>query len=451
MADREAETPGSDNEDVTDLPRKAVTRSAKLATLPIGFAGRAALGLGKRLGGAPAEVVAAELQQRTADQLFRVLGELKGGAMKFGQAMSILESALPEELAGPYRATLTKLQDAAPPMPAAVVHRVIADDLGRQWRRRFRDFEDVPAAAASIGQVHRAVWKDGRDVAVKVQYPGAGEALRSDLNQISRVGRVFGSWIPGLDVGPLLDELRDRIGEEVDYHREAQSQQRFADVYADDPEFRVPPVVFGGERIIVSEWLEGRPLSQVIAAGSHRERNRAGLLYTRFLFSGPARAGLLHADPHPGNYRMTPDGRLGVLDYGLVARLSDGLPRPIGELLRRAVEGDHEAMLNGLREEGFVKPYIRIEPEEVYDYLAPFIEPARVERFHFDREWMRQQFARINDPRRPGYTIGLKLNLPPSYLLIHRVWLGGVAVLSQLDCEAPFRRELERWLPGFAE
>jgi predicted unusual protein kinase regulating ubiquinone biosynthesis (AarF/ABC1/UbiB family) len=451
LAGQTVEASPGDNGAVTDLPRKAVTRSAKLATLPIGFAGRAALGLGKRLGGAPAEVVAAELQQRTAEQLFRVLGELKGGAMKFGQAMSMLESALPEELAGPYRATLTKLQDAAPPMPAAIVHRVLADEFGRQWRRRFQRFDDVPAAAASIGQVHRAVWKDGRDVAVKVQYPGAGEALRSDLNQISRVGRVFGSWIPGLDVGPLLDELKDRVSEEVDYRREAEAQQGFAEAYHDDPEFQVPAVVFGGERIIVSEWLEGRPLSQVIAASSQRERNRAGLLYTRFLFSGPARAGLLHADPHPGNYRITPDRRLGVLDYGLVARMPNGLPRPIGELLRRAMEGNHEVVLDGLREEGFVRPYIRIEPEEIYDYLAPFIEPARVERFHFNREWMRQQFARINDPRRPGYTIGLKLNLPPSYLLIHRVWLGGIAVLSQLDCEAPFRRELERWLPGFAE
>jgi len=436
---------------VSDLPRKAVTRGAKLATLPIGFAGRAALGFGKRLGGAPAEAVAAELQQRTAEQMFRVLGELKGGAMKFGQAMSMFESALPEELAGPYRATLTKLQDSAPPMPAAVVHTVLAEDMGRQWRRKFTSFDNVPAAAASIGQVHRAVWKDGRDVAVKVQYPGAGDALRSDLNQITRMGRLFGSWVPGLDIKPLLDELRERIGEEVDYRREAEAQRGFADAFADDPEFRVPAPVWNGEHVIVSEWVDGRPLSQIIAAGTQEERNRTGLLYVRFLFSGPERAGLLHADPHPGNYRITPEGRLGVLDYGLVARLPDGLPRPIGQLLRRAVDGDHEAMLEGLREEGFVKPHIRIEPAELYDYLGPFTAPARAESFHFNREWMRGQFSRLNDPRSPGYTIGLKLNLPPSYLLIHRVWIGGMAVLSQLDCEAPFRAELERWLPGFAD
>src|SRR5215207_6380848 len=190
--------------DVTDLPRKAVTRTARLAALPLGIAGRATIGLGKRIGGRPAELVAAEVRQRTADQVFKVLGELKGGAMNFGQAMSIFEAALPEELVAPYRASLTKLQDAAPPMPAKVVHGVLRQEFGSHWRRKFRQFDDVPAAAASIGQVHRAVWRDGTDVAVKIQYPGAGDALRADLNQVTRLGRVIGSLVPGLDVRPLL-------------------------------------------------------------------------------------------------------------------------------------------------------------------------------------------------------------------------------------------------------
>jgi predicted unusual protein kinase regulating ubiquinone biosynthesis (AarF/ABC1/UbiB family) len=435
---------------VTDLPRKAVTRTAKLATLPLGIAGRVTIGLGKRIGGRPAEAVAAEVQQRTAEQVFKVLGELKGGAMKFGQAMSIFEAALPEELARPYRASLTKLQESAPPMPARVVHGVLRQEFGSHWRRRFREFDDVPAAAASIGQVHRAVWRDGRDVAVKLQYPGAGDALRSDLNQVSRLGRLIGSMVPGLDIGPLLDELKDRVVEELDYRMEADAQDGFAIAFAKDPEFAVPNLIEGAEHVLVSEWLDGRPLSDVIATGTKAERDQVGLLYVRFLFSGPHRAGLLHADPHPGNYRLTPDGRLGVLDYGAVARLPEGLPSSIGKLMRRALAGQVDEMLDGLRDEGFVKPHIQIEPEALYDYLAPFLEPAAVDRFHFDRPWMREQFARINDPRRPGYTVGLKLNLPPSYLLIHRVWLGGLGVLSQLDCEAPFRAELDRWLPGFA-
>ncbi|HWH01048.1 MAG TPA: AarF/UbiB family protein, partial [Pilimelia sp.] len=161
---------------MSDIPRRAVTRSAKLAGLPLGVAGRATIGLGKRLGGRPAELVAAELQARTAEQLFQVLGQLKGGAMKMGQALSVFEAALPEDVAAPYRAALTKLQEAAPPLPATTVHAVLAKELGPDWRERFTHFDDTPAAAASIGQVHRAVWADGREVAVKIQYPGAGPA-----------------------------------------------------------------------------------------------------------------------------------------------------------------------------------------------------------------------------------------------------------------------------------
>ena len=177
------------NVSVSDLPKNPVTRAAKMARLPIGLAGRTAIGMGKRIGGRPAEIVAQEIQQRTADQIFRVLGELKGGAMKLGQALSIFEAAMPPELAGPYRATLTKLQESAPPLPARTVHQVLAADLGEDWRDNFAEFSDIPAAAASIGQVHQAVWHDGRRVAVKIQYPGAGRALIGDFNQLSRAGR----------------------------------------------------------------------------------------------------------------------------------------------------------------------------------------------------------------------------------------------------------------------
>ena len=174
---------------MADLPRKAAARTARLAALPLGYAGRSALGFGKRLGGAPAEAVMNDIQQRTAEQLFRTLGELKGGAMKFGQALSVLEAALPEEMAGPYREHLTKLQDSAPPMPTQTVRETLDQDLGLGWQDKLVWLDGGPTAAASIGQVHKGKWHDGRDVAVKVQYPGAGDALRSDIKQLGRLAQ----------------------------------------------------------------------------------------------------------------------------------------------------------------------------------------------------------------------------------------------------------------------
>ncbi|MGW7077511.1 ABC1 kinase family protein [Streptomyces sp. NPDC054866] len=440
---------------MSDLPRKAVTRTAKLAALPLGFAGRATWGLGKRIGGKSAEIVGRELQQRTAEQLFKVLGELKGGAMKFGQALSVFESALPEEVAGPYRAALTKLQEAAPPMPTRTVHAVLAERLGEDWRELFLEFEDKPAAAASIGQVHRAVWKDGREVAVKVQYPGAGEALLSDLNQLSRFARLLGPLIPGMDIKPLIAELRDRVSEELDYSLEAQAQRAHAEEFADDPDVVVPDVVHQCEQVLVTEWIDGIPLSDVIADGTQEQRDRAGQLLARFLFSGPARTGLLHADPHPGNFRLLPDEkdgwRLGVLDFGTVDRLPGGLPPTIGRSLRMTLDGEADAVYAMLREEDFVQDSVELEPDAVLDYLLPIIEPMLVEEFTFTRGWMRGQAARVADPRSPAYQLGKRLNLPPSYLLIHRVTLSTIGVLCQLGATVRMREELEEWLPGFLE
>ena len=427
-----------------------MTRSAKLATLPLGVAGRATLGLGKRIGGRPAELVTAELQARTAEQLFQVLGQLKGGAMKLGQALSVFEAALPEDVAAPYRAALTKLQEAAPPLPATTVHAVLARELGADWRDRFRDFDDTPAAAASIGQVHRATWGDGRAVAVKIQYPGAGKALMSDLRQLARLARVFSALAPGLDVKPLVAELQERVAEELDYRLEAESQRTFAAAYDGDPEICIPGVVDGSERVLVTEWIDGVPLSVVIKDGTPEQRDRAALLLARFLFSGPVLAGLLHADPHPGNFRLLPDGRLGVIDFGAVNRLPDGAPEPIGRIARLALSGDAEAVLDALRAEGFVKPEVQVDAQAVLDYVQPILAPIAEPTFRFTRAWLRAEAMRVGDPRTPAAALGRQLNLPPSYLLIHRVTLGTIGVLCQLGGEAPFREEMERWQPGFA-
>ncbi|WNV74686.1 AarF/ABC1/UbiB kinase family protein [Geodermatophilus sp. DSM 44513] len=432
-----------------EMPRGSVSRTARLASLPLGAAGRATLGIGKRLSGRDADAVNAELQQRTAEQLFAVLGQLKGGAMKLGQTLSVFEAAVPEEVAAPYREALVKLQAEAPPMPVRTVHAVLAQQLGGRWRERFRHFDDTPAAAASIGQVHRATWRDGRDVAVKIQYPGAATALMSDLNQLARFARMFAVLFPGMDVKPLITELKARVVEELDYGMEADSQRAFAAAYADDPEIVVPRVVASAPKVIVSEWLEGTPLSKVIASGTREERDRAGHMLTVLHFSGPQRAGLLHADPHPGNFRLTPDGRFGVIDFGATARLPDGHPEPIGRLVRWALEGRAEDVLADLRAEGFIRPGVQVDAQAVLEYLLPLLEPIRQRRFHFTRAWMQEQAARIADPRSEANRLGRMLNLPPAYLLIHRVTMGSIGVLCQLDAADDYRGVVEEWLPGF--
>ncbi|MCU1688271.1 MAG: hypothetical protein JWN20_199, partial [Jatrophihabitantaceae bacterium] len=421
---------------VAEIPRNQVARTARLAALPLGAAGRATLGLGRRLTGTPAETVTAALQQKTAEQLFTVLGQLKGGAMKLGQALSVFEAALPEENAAPYREALTKLQEAAPPMPLATAHRVLAEQFGRTWRDRFASFDDTPAAAASIGQVHRAVWADGRRVAVKIQYPGAGPALMADFAQLSRFARLFSRLSPGLDIKPLLTELKARVLEELDYTLEAQSQRAFAKAYDGDPDIIVPRVVASAPKALVTEWLDGTPLSAIIATGTQEQRDRAGSMLALLHFSAPARAGLLHADPHPGNFRLLDDGRLGVIDFGAVAHFPDGLPEPLGRLTRLAIDGDVEGVVQGLRDENFIRPDISVNPDRVYEYLRPMLEPLAAPTFTFSRDWMRTEAARIADPRSEISMAGRSLNLPPSYLLIHRVTIGSIGILCQLGANA---------------
>ncbi|WP_370893603.1 ABC1 kinase family protein [Janibacter sp. GXQ6167] len=436
---------------VTEIPRRALTRTARLASLPLGAAGRAAVGLGKRATGQSSAEVAEEMQRRTAEQLFTVLGSLKGGAMKVGQAMSVLEAALPEDLVEPYREMLAKLQDAAPPMSSADVHTVLTRELGPRWREQLVEFGETPVAAASIGQVHRGTWADGRTVAVKLQYPGAEAALRSDLQQLARLARVIGAWMPGLDVKPVTEELLARADEELDYILEAEHQRAFAAAYADDPDVVVPQVVAGTRHVLITEWLDGVPLGQIIRDADQPTRDAVASLYLSFLVGAPARAGMVHADPHPGNYRVTPDGRLGVIDFGAVGHLPYGLPPVIGELIRLALAGRDEEVLAGLLDQGFIRRGTATDAHAIVSYLRPFIEPLGHEEHRFSREWLREVSQRTTDFRHPEFAVGMKFNLPPEYLMIHRVFLGGIGVLSQIGGTVPARALGEQHLPGFAE
>jgi predicted unusual protein kinase regulating ubiquinone biosynthesis (AarF/ABC1/UbiB family) len=441
----------SENSAMSEIPRRTFTRTARLASLPIGAMSRSAASFGKRLTGVSAEEIAADNQARTAEQLFRVLGELKGGAMKIGQALSVMEAAFPEDVAAPYRASLTKLQDSAPPMSMTTVDGVMRGEFGENWRDRFLEFSETPAASASLGQVHQAVSKDGRKVAVKIQYPGADKALLNDFEQAARFARIAQPIAPGLDFKSLMDEMRKVLAEELDYFREAQAQRKFALSYDGDPNVRIPHILAATAHVLISEWLEGTPLSRIIESGTKEQRDHAGELYQTFLLSGPSRVGMLHADPHPGNFRITPDNKLGVLDFGAVARLPEGFPSAMGQLLAIAMTGDADRVIEVMRSQNFILPDVEISPTAVLNYLSPFTEPAQTETFEFNRDWMREQFGRVNDPRNPDFSTGLKLNLPAQYVLVHRVWLGCIGVLSQLNAEVGVRAEIEQSMPGFLD
>lgn len=415
-------------------------------------------GLVRRLAGQDPEQVRRDVRSRTVARTRRVLGEAKGGALKAGQLLSAVEALLPADPEHTWRQALTALQEDNPGMPWSDALGVLEAELGPHWRDLFLEFEQRPAAAASIGQVHRARWRDGtggRDVAVKIQYPGVREAVLTDLRLLSVAGRAVGLVARRLALPAIVAELRARLLEELDYTREAMHQKAFHAAYTlpgsqGEAEAVVPSVVHAAPRVLVQDWLGGEPLAQVAMAGTQAQRDRLGMLYQRFLLSGPERTGLLHTDPHPGNFRLLADGRLGVLDFGSCLALPGGLPVSFGRLIRALLAGGDEEVLNALRGHGLLRPGVEIDVAKLRDYLAPFSEPARREVFSYSTEWLRGQFAQVNDPRSPEFSVGLKLSIPPEQLFTQRVWLGIVGVLCQLGATVAVQPELRRWLPGFA-
>src|ERR1700759_2222549 len=274
-----------DDGHVSEIKRGGAARNAKLAGLAGGIAGRTALGFGKRLAGKSQDEVNAELLEKAAHQWFTVLGELKGGAMKVGQALSVMEAAIPDEFGEPYREALTKLQKDAPPLPAAKVHRVLDAQLGTKWRQRFSDFDDTPVASASIGQVHKAVWSDGREVAVKIQYPGADEALRADLKTMQRLVGVFKQLSPGADVQGIVDELIERTEMELDYRLEADNHAALAKGYEGDPHFLIPHIVASAPKVVVQEWIDGTHMAEIIRNGTVEQRDLFGYRLLELTFA----------------------------------------------------------------------------------------------------------------------------------------------------------------------
>ena len=434
-----------------DIKRGSARRNAKLASIPVGMAGRAALGAAKRLTGKSRDDVNAELMDKAANQLFSVLGELKGGAMKVGQALSVLEAAIPEQFGEPYREALTKLQKDAPPLPAAKVHRVLDAQLGTKWHDRFSSFDDEPVASASIGQVHKGVWSDGREVAVKIQYPGADEALRADLKTMRRLTGVLKQLAPGADVKGVVDELVERTEMELDYRLEANNQRAFAKAYDGHPRFVIPHVVGSSPKVVVSEWIDGKPMSEIIRNGSQQERDICGTRLFELTFDAPGRVGMMHGDAHPGNFMLREDRKMVVIDFGAVAPLPEGLPVEMGMMIRLAQEKNYDLLLPTMEKVGFVQNGEQLAVEDIDEMLAQYVEPVGVPVFHYTRKWL-QRHAAANMERTPqNLRMARQMDLPAGLAIPLRVIASTVAISCQLDCHVPVRAMAEELIPGYAQ
>jgi predicted unusual protein kinase regulating ubiquinone biosynthesis (AarF/ABC1/UbiB family) len=436
---------------VSDIKRGRAARNAKLASIPVGFAGRAALGFGKRLTGKSKDEVQAELLEKAAHQLFTVLGELKGGAMKVGQALSVMEAAIPDEFGEPYREALTKLQKDAPPLPAEKVHRVLDAQLGTKWRGRFSSFDDTPVASASIGQVHKAVWSDGRDVAVKIQYPGADEALRADLKTMQRMVGVFKQLSPGADVEGVVDELIQRTEMELDYRLEADNQRSFAKAYRDHPHFTVPKVVASAPKVVIQEWIQGVPMADIIRDGTPEQRDLIGTRLLELTFDAPGRLKMLHGDAHPGNFMLMPDDKMGVIDFGAVAPLPDGLPIELGTMIRLARDKNYDLLLPTMEKAGFIQKGGQVSVRDIDEMLRQYVEPIEVDVFHYTRKWLQKMSTVEIDRSVSQIRTARQMDLPPKLVIPMRVIMSVAAILCQLDAHVPIKRLSEELVPGFAE
>ena len=438
---------------VTDIKRGRAARNAKLASLPVGMAGRAALGFGKRLTGKSKDEVNAELMDKAAQQLFTVLGELKGGAMKVGQALSVMEAAIPEQYGKPYREALTKLQREAPPLPAAKVHRVLDAQLGTKWRERFASFDDTPVASASIGQVHKAVWSDGREVAVKIQYPGADEALRADLKTMQRMVSVLRQLSPGADVQGVVDELIERTEMEFDYRLEAENQRAFAKAYEGHPAFRRP-----AHRRQRAEGRDpgmdrGHPDVGDHPRGHHEQRDLMGARLFELTYDAPRRLEMMHGDAHPGNFMLLPDDKMGVIDFGAVAPLPGGIPVEIGLATRYALNDDYDNLLTTMEKIGFIQKGEQVSKREMDEMMKQYVEPLEVEVFHYTRKWLQRMTAINMKPDRAAGQIkaARQMDLPAKLAIPMRVIASNVAIACQLDAHIPVKALATELIPGFAE
>ncbi len=384
-----------------------------------------------------------QLQLRTAADVARTLGEMKGALMKIGQMVSYLDQGLPE----PLRLALSQLQADAPPMSAELAAGVIAEEFGRDPGELFELWDPEPIASASIGQVHRAITRDGRAVAVKVQYPGVADAVRADLGNADLLFSALGLAFPGLDPAPIGAELRVRIGEELDYLNEAANQALFARYYADHPFISVPRVLpeLSTARVLTTELVTGATFSEV-RGWTQAERDLTGETLFRFVFGSLYRLHAFNGDPHPGNYLFSPGGRVTFLDFGLVRRFE---PLEVATFQRMVTEmvinRDPTAFRVAVEDAGLLARGAPVSTEQVQDYFSHFYSfVAGDGRFAWSTDYADATIRRTFDASSP---VTRHTTVPASFVLIQRINLGLYALLGQLGAAADWRAIAEEVWP----
>ena len=379
---------------------------------------------------------------RTSEDVARELGNMKGALMKFGQLLSFIVEALPDEA----QQALSTLQSDAKPMAPSLAAKMVTAELGRPPERVFLDWQEVPVAAASVGQVHRAVTHDGRDVAVKVQYPGVAESIESDLDNAEafyRLGTAF--VLKGLDAKGLVDELRTRMRDELDYELEAASQTEFATYFQGHPFVSIPAVdpATSTKRVLTTEWVDGQSWAEFEPTASAAARRHAGESIWRFAQHAVHRLGAFNGDPHPGNYRFATNGRVTFLDFGLVKRWTPGEWEQLAPSLDAiVVHRDPQRLIAAMEEVGFLRPGHGLAPQQVYDYVSTPYLPYLTDSFTFTRQFVRDAMSTIVDIKGPHAEVIEKLNMPPSFVILDRVVWGISAILGRLEVTAPWRAML---------
>ncbi|MBW3536317.1 MAG: AarF/ABC1/UbiB kinase family protein [Actinobacteria bacterium] len=384
---------------------------------------------------------------RSAEDVAKVLGGMKGAIMKAGQMVSFIAEGLPPDA----RAALASLQADVPPMAPSLAEGVVVEEFGAPPEKLFLDWDPVPVAAASIGQVHRAVMPDGRIVAVKVQYPGVDRAIKGDLDNAEMLYGLFAQFaLRNLDVRALVDELRERMADELDYRIEARSQTEIAELYRDHPFIHVPSIVpeRSARRVLTSEWVEGLTWSEFLEAAGPEERATVAEVLFRFANGSIHLHGVFNGDPHPGNYRFHRDGTVTFLDFGLLKRWGPGEVERLTGVLDHMMRGDATATIAAGQAAGFLPDPFPFDADWAFKYLASPYEPFLQERFRYSRDWVGRTLQRVLDIGGEYSELIRAMNMPPSYVILDRVVWGMAALLSKLEAEGPWRAILAEYRDG---